>query len=147
MIIFSDHFHFITSCSRFGSLLGADTPSSHTPSTDGAAATLPRSSIVVMLPNRDRPRAVSERARCGSSSEPSSANKARPARLNIPRARISHLTHSVIFGGIVIILLIVLILLFGFGGYRLGPGMGYYGGGGISLILLIILVLLLLRVI
>jgi hypothetical protein len=51
------------------------------------------------------------------------------------------------FGGIVIILLIVLILLFGFGGYRLGPGMGYYGGGGISLILLIILVLLLLRVI
>jgi hypothetical protein len=54
MIIFSDHFHFITSCSRFGSLLGADTPSSHTPSTDGAAATLPRSSIVVMLPNGDR---------------------------------------------------------------------------------------------
>jgi hypothetical protein len=50
-------------------------------------------------------------------------------------------------GGIVIILLIVLILLFGFGGYRMGPGIGYYGGGGLSLILLIILVLLLLRVI
>jgi Protein of unknown function (DUF3309) len=42
--------------------------------------------------------------------------------------------------------LIVLILVFGFGGYRLGPGIGYYGGGGISLILLIILILLLLKV-
>jgi hypothetical protein len=50
-------------------------------------------------------------------------------------------------GGIVIILLIVLILLFGFGGYRMGPGIGYYGGGSLSLILLIVLVLLLLRVI
>ena len=50
-------------------------------------------------------------------------------------------------GGVVIILLIVLILLFGFGGYRLGPGVGYYGGGSISLILLIVLILLLLRVI
>jgi hypothetical protein len=40
-----------------------------------------------------------------------------------------------------------LILLFGFGGYRMGPGIGYYGGGSLSLILLIILVLLLLRVI
>ena len=29
-----------------------------------------------------------------------------------------------------IILLIVLILVFGFGGARLGPGLGYYGGGG-----------------
>jgi Protein of unknown function (DUF3309) len=44
-----------------------------------------------------------------------------------------------------IILLIVLILLFGFGGYRMGPGMGYYGGGGLSLILLIVLIVLLLR--
>jgi hypothetical protein len=50
-------------------------------------------------------------------------------------------------GGIVIILLIILILLFGFGGYRMGPGIGYYGGGGISLILLIILILLLLKVV
>ncbi|HEY3988503.1 MAG TPA: hypothetical protein VGM02_04335 [Acidobacteriaceae bacterium] len=65
----------------------------------------------------------------------------------IPRSRIPHLIPSVISGGIVIILLIVLIVLFGFGGYRLGPGIGYYGGGSISLILLIILVLLLLKVI
>jgi hypothetical protein len=50
-------------------------------------------------------------------------------------------------GGVVIILLIVLILLFGFGGYRLGPGVGYYGGGTLSLILLIVLILLLLKVI
>jgi hypothetical protein len=47
---------------------------------------------------------------------------------------------------LMIILLIILILLFGFGGYRLGPGIGYYGGGGVSLILLIVLVLLLLKV-
>jgi len=46
-----------------------------------------------------------------------------------------------------LIILIVLILVFGFGGYRLGPGLGYYGGGGISLILLIVLILLLLKVI
>jgi hypothetical protein len=47
----------------------------------------------------------------------------------------------------IIIILVILLLLFGFGGYRMGPGIGYYGGGGISLILLIIIVLLLLRVI
>jgi hypothetical protein len=46
-----------------------------------------------------------------------------------------------------IILLIVLILLFGFGGYRMGPGIGYYGGGSLSLILTIVLILLLLKVI
>jgi hypothetical protein len=46
-----------------------------------------------------------------------------------------------------LIVLIVLLLVFGFGGYRLGPGLGYYGGGGISLIILIVIVLLLLRVI
>jgi hypothetical protein len=39
------------------------------------------------------------------------------------------------------------LLLFGFGGYRMGPGIGYYGGGGLSLIVLIVLVLLLLHVI
>ena len=33
-----------------------------------------------------------------------------------------------------IILLLVLLLLFGFGGYRMGPGIGYYGGGGLSLV-------------
>jgi hypothetical protein len=27
-----------------------------------------------------------------------------------------------------IILLLVLLLVFGFGGYRMGPGIGYYGG-------------------
>jgi hypothetical protein len=46
-----------------------------------------------------------------------------------------------------LIILIILLLVFGFGGYRLGPGMGYYGGGGISLIILIVIILLLLRVI
>ena len=46
-----------------------------------------------------------------------------------------------------LIILIILLLVFGFGGYRMGPGIGYYGGGGLSLILLIVLVLLLLRVI
>jgi hypothetical protein len=44
-----------------------------------------------------------------------------------------------------IILLVVLILLFGFGGYRMGPGLGHYGGGGISLLLLVVLIILLLR--
>jgi hypothetical protein len=34
----------------------------------------------------------------------------------------------------------------GFGGYRMGPGLGYYGGG-LSLILTIVLILLLLKVI
>jgi hypothetical protein len=44
-----------------------------------------------------------------------------------------------------IIILIVLIFGTGFGGYRMGPGMGYYGGGGLSLILVIVLIFLLLR--
>jgi hypothetical protein len=44
-------------------------------------------------------------------------------------------------------LLIVLLLVFGFGGYRMGPGIGYYGGGGLSLIVLVVLILLLMRVI
>lgn len=46
-----------------------------------------------------------------------------------------------------LIVLIVLLLVFGFGGYRLGPGVGYYGGGGISLLILIIIILLLAGVI
>jgi len=46
-----------------------------------------------------------------------------------------------------LLILIILLLVFGFGGYRLGPGLGYYGGGGISLIILIVIILLLLRVI
>jgi Protein of unknown function (DUF3309) len=46
-----------------------------------------------------------------------------------------------------LIILIILLLVFGFGGYRLGPGMGYYGGGGVSLIILIVIILLLLKVI
>ena len=45
-----------------------------------------------------------------------------------------------------IIILVVFLLVFGFGGYRMGPGIGYYGGGGISLILLIVIILLLLHV-
>ena len=47
----------------------------------------------------------------------------------------------------IVILLVVLLLVFCFGGYRMGPGIGYYGGGGLSLIVLIVLVLLLLHVI
>jgi len=45
-----------------------------------------------------------------------------------------------------LIILIILLLVFGYGGYRMGPGIGYYGGGGISIVLLIIIILLLLRV-
>lgn len=33
-----------------------------------------------------------------------------------------------------IIVLIILLLVCGFGGYRMGPGFGYYGGGGLSMI-------------
>ena len=46
-----------------------------------------------------------------------------------------------------LIVLIVLLLVFGFGGFRLGPGLGYYGGGGISLLLLILIILLVTHVI
>ena len=45
-----------------------------------------------------------------------------------------------------LILLIILLLVFGFGGCRRGPGVGYCGGGGISLIILIVIMLVLLRV-
>ena len=45
-----------------------------------------------------------------------------------------------------LIVLIVLLLVFGFGGYRIGPGLGYYGGGGISLLLLIVIILLVMHV-
>lgn len=45
------------------------------------------------------------------------------------------------------IALVVLLLIVLFGGYRMGPGVGYYGGGGLGLVLLIVIVLLLLRVI
>jgi hypothetical protein len=34
-----------------------------------------------------------------------------------------------------------------FGGYRMGLGIGYYGGGGLSLIVLIVLILLLVHII
>ena len=43
-------------------------------------------------------------------------------------------------------LLIVRLWIFGFGNYRMEPGIGYYSGGN-SLILLSIIILLLLRVI
>jgi hypothetical protein len=46
---------------------------------------------------------------------------------------------------LLIILLIVLIFGTGFGGYRMGPGFGYYGGGGLSLLLLIVLIYILTR--
>jgi hypothetical protein len=39
-----------------------------------------------------------------------------------------------------LIILVVLLIVFAFGGYRLGPGLGYYGGGlGTILLLLLIL--------
>jgi hypothetical protein len=43
-----------------------------------------------------------------------------------------------------VIILVVLILMCGFGGYRIGPGVGYYGGGGLALILFILLIYLVL---
>jgi hypothetical protein len=46
-----------------------------------------------------------------------------------------------------IIILVVLIMLCFFGGYRLGPGLGYYGGGGLGLILFILLILMVLGLI
>ena len=46
-----------------------------------------------------------------------------------------------------LIILILFIVGFGYCGYRVGPGWGYYGGGSISLILAIIVILLLLKVI
>ncbi len=48
---------------------------------------------------------------------------------------------------LLMIILIVLIFGTGFGGYRMGPGLGYYGGGGLSIILTIVLLLLLLKII
>ena len=43
----------------------------------------------------------------------------------------------------IILLLVALLLALGFCGYRMGPGIGYYGGGGLGLIVLIVLVLFL----
>jgi hypothetical protein len=47
---------------------------------------------------------------------------------------------------LLLIILILLIFGFGYGGYRMGPGWGYYGGGGVSLLLTIVVILLLLHV-
>ncbi len=46
-----------------------------------------------------------------------------------------------------IVLLVILALLFGVGGYRMGPGAGYYGGGSVSVILIILVLLLALHII
>lgn len=43
-----------------------------------------------------------------------------------------------------IVILIFLLIAFSFGGYRMGPGFGYYGGGGVSLIILLLIIYLLL---
>lgn len=43
------------------------------------------------------------------------------------------------------IILVFLILICLGGGYRLGPGFGYWGGGGLGFLLLIVLIVLLLR--
>ena len=66
------------------------------------------------------------------------------AQLDTPDGRSKRTLTEVVM---IAILLVVLLLVFCFGGYRMGPGIGYYGGGGLSLIVLIVLVLLLLHVI
>lgn len=43
-----------------------------------------------------------------------------------------------------ILILAVVLALVMFGGYRMGPGVGYYGGGGLGLLLLLVLILLML---
>jgi len=47
----------------------------------------------------------------------------------------------------ILILLVVLIVVTGFGGYRMGPGFGYFGGGGLSLILFVLLICMVLKLI
>lgn len=49
--------------------------------------------------------------------------------------------------GLMLVVLVVLVLICFGGGYRLGPGPGYYGGFGLGGILLVLLILLLLGVI
>jgi len=49
--------------------------------------------------------------------------------------------------GLIMLVLVVVIIACFIGGYRLGPGLGYYGGGGVGMLLLIILALLLLGII
>ena len=38
-----------------------------------------------------------------------------------------------------LIILLILLLVFGFGGYRMGPGLGWYGGGGLGFIVLLVI--------
>ena len=47
----------------------------------------------------------------------------------------------------ILILLVVLIVITSFGGYRMGPGFGYFGGGGLSLILFVLLICMVLGVV
>ena len=49
--------------------------------------------------------------------------------------------------GLIELMLVVLVIACFVGGYRLGPGLGYYGGGGVGMLLLIVLACLLLGVI
>lgn len=42
------------------------------------------------------------------------------------------------------LIIIVLLLAVLFGGYRMGPGVGYYGGGLLGLVLIILLIWILL---
>ena len=125
MIIFFDHFNFIEFLSTAASLFSANAPSGH----------LSETFAITAAGVRALPRIVFTWA------DPRRSTKTHAVEPEIASDSFS------ISGGVVLIILIVLILLFGFGGYRLGPGVGYYGGGGISLILLIILILLLLKVI
>ena len=46
-----------------------------------------------------------------------------------------------------LIILIILLFVVTFGGYHIGPGLGYYGGGSLGLIVLVLIVLLLLHAI
>ena len=47
----------------------------------------------------------------------------------------------------ILVILLFLILICGFGGYRMGPGLGYYGGGTLSFILIVIFILVALKII
>ena len=47
----------------------------------------------------------------------------------------------------IIVILIFILLICGFGGYRMGPGPGYYIGGGLGTIILILIICMLLGLI
>jgi hypothetical protein len=78
-------------------------------------------------------------------SNPGSGNRHHSSRF--VRPRITYCGGAKESEMLLIIILVLLIFGSGYGGYRMGPGWGYYGGGGLSLLLTIIVILLLLKVI